>query len=245
MFRPTQLTSGKWRIRWVDENGVRLSAVFSTKREADYQLGLRMTEVEEIQRGVCSPRPKSKIFHELCDSYLEKRAPLKRYQEGDKVLIGKHLRPFFGGILIHNISTTHIDDYRLAKQQLQPKTVHHHLTLLGTMLRYAHEKKWIREMIKIKKPKITQLNKDFRYLKTKDEVKRFLISAQEEGDLVYTLYATALFTGMRVGELAGLKWDAVDFQKRLIQVQYSYAGPTKSGDIRHIPILDSLLADCS
>lgn len=46
---------------------------------------------------------------------------------------------------------------------------------------------------------------------------------------------------MRKGELAGLRWDDVDFERRLITVQRSYHGPTKAGDVRYVPILDPLL----
>jgi hypothetical protein len=58
---------------------------------------------------------------------------------------------------------------------------------------------------------------------------------------VFALYATAVFTGMRAGELGGLRWDDVDFDKRLVTVQRSFDGPIKAGDIRYVPILDALL----
>jgi hypothetical protein len=51
----------------------------------------------------------------------------------------------------------------------------------------------------------------------------------------------AVFTGMRAGELGGLRWDDVDFDKRLVTVQRSFDGPTKAGDVRYVPILDALL----
>jgi integrase len=45
---------------------------------------------------------------------------------------------------------------------------------------------------------------------------------------------------MRQGELAGLLWEDVNFETRLIAVQRSYEGPTKSGSVRYVPILDVL-----
>src|SRR5207248_1839165 len=63
----------------------------------------------------------------------------------------------------------------------------------------------------------------------------------DEGDLVFTFYATALYTGMRAGEVAGLRKEDVDLERRLICVQRSYNGPTKSGELRWIPVLDPLL----
>jgi integrase len=46
---------------------------------------------------------------------------------------------------------------------------------------------------------------------------------------------------MRAGELAGLQWADIDLEHRVITVQRSYEGPTKSAKIRRIPILDTLL----
>jgi integrase len=55
------------------------------------------------------------------------------------------------------------------------------------------------------------------------------------------MYSTAVFSGLRAGELAGLRWDDVSFDRRLITVQRSYKSTTKSGELRHVPLLDGLL----
>lgn len=56
-----------------------------------------------------------------------------------------------------------------------------------------------------------------------------------------TLYMTALFTGMRRGELAGLKWDRVDFFNNQILItrirdRYGLRETTKSNKKRYIPL---------
>jgi integrase len=241
MFKPTQLPSGSWRIRWIDENGKRHSATFQNYKEAVYQFGLRNAEVTEIERGLRSPTPEPKTFSELCDKYLTNRTSQKRRRQDDESMIRVHLRPAFGPLFLNSINVDHLDQYKLSKKHLQPKTVHHQLTLFVTMMNYAHEMRWLREPLKVKKPRIVLFDKDFRYLRTKEEIDRLLRSAWEEGELVHALYSTAVFTGMREGELAGLKWSCVDFERRLITVQHSYDGPTKTEDVRYVPILDPLL----
>jgi hypothetical protein len=57
------------------------------------------------------------------------------------------------------------------------------------------------------------------------------------------LYLTAIATGMRAGELAGLEWADVNVDSRLIMVQRSFLGLTKSGQARPVPILDMLLGE--
>jgi len=46
----------------------------------------------------------------------------------------------------------------------------------------------------------------------------------------------ALHTGMRRGEVWGLKWDDVDFLNEKILIQRSYTGPTKNGKSRYVPM---------
>jgi integrase len=80
-----------------------------------------------------------------------------------------------------------------------------------------------------------------RYLRNDDEITRFLSAARREGQMAFMLCATALYTGMRAGELGGLEHGDIDFDKRLIAVQRSFSGPTKSGDVRYVPVVDALL----
>lgn len=55
------------------------------------------------------------------------------------------------------------------------------------------------------------------------------------------LFATAVYPGLRRGELCGLRWTDVDLERRAIVVRRSYAGPTKSGKGRLVPIPVSLV----
>jgi hypothetical protein len=50
------------------------------------------------------------------------------------------------------------------------------------------------------------------------------------------LYATAVHTGMRMGELFGLRWTDVDFEMTRIHVRRSYRTTPKSGKGRTIPL---------
>jgi hypothetical protein len=179
---------GKWRIRWVDERGKRRSAVFDDYRRAQTELSRRQVEAEEIKRGIRNAAPPEKTFNDLCDYWLEKRAPRKRSEKDDQSIIRKHLRPYFGTMRVQNIGVEDGDDYLNAKidgEGLSDKCA--------------------------------------------------------EGESVFVLYALAIFTGMRAGEIAALEWSDVDLDRRLITVQRSFDGPTKSGKLRHVPILDPLL----
>ena len=71
---------------------------------------------------------------------------------------------------------------------------------------------------------------------TLDEVHRMLALPDFS-----TMAATALYTGMRRGELAGLRWHDIDYRAGRIEVRHSYTGPTKSGKSRTIPIHHELV----
>lgn len=229
-----------WRIRWNDELGHRQSEVHNKYEDAKFALNRHETKVEEIRRGLKGLSVPKKTFFDLCDYWLTYRAPLKRNQKDDESIIRAHLKPFFNEKLLGSIKKSDIDLFKISKQHLSPKTISNQLTLLISMFNAAVEEGWLKTYPKIKKPKISIFSKDFHYLKTDEEIFRFIYAAKEEGEQVYTMYTLAIFTGMREGEIAGLKKSDIDFSHKQITVQRSFGGPTKNGLIRRVPILDVL-----
>jgi integrase len=233
-----------WRIRWIDASGRRRSEVHDEYRAAQVALSRHQANADEVRKGRRAPDPPDKTFDQLCDLWLEKRAPRKRSGKNDESVI-RQLKKHFGGMKLRNIGIEDADDYVDARDDLEPKTIANHLTLLISMFNYAAELSvpWVYRVPPFKRPKVVALARDYRYLRNEDEVRRFLGAAREEGELVFILYLTAVRTGMRAGELAGLEWGDVDFEQRLVMVQRSFDGPTKSGQARPVPILDALLPD--
>jgi integrase len=56
---------------------------------------------------------------------------------------------------------------------------------------------------------------------TKEEVNRFLSVAKKES-VYYPIYYLAITTGMRRGEILGLKWQDIDFEQGVINIQRSW-----------------------
>lgn len=231
----------KWRIRWVDESGVRQSEVYDDYKVALAALREHEVHVDEIKRGLRKPTPPDKTFNQLCDYWIDKRVPQKRSGKDDESIIRRHLRPAFGLLLLRMIGLEQIDTFKVSKEKLNKKTLNNILTLFISMMKAAVELHWLIAAPSVKKPKVRLFSKDYRYLRTDDEIRRFLAAARDKGENVFALYATALYTGERAGELAALRWEDVDFEKRLITVQRSWDGPTKADDVRYVPILDVLL----
>ncbi len=81
---------------------------------------------------------------------------------------------------------------------------------------------------------------------SEDEIKKLLSYAKSYEPSWHPIYAFAVYTGCRNGELYSLKWSDIDFQERLITVQRSYNKMfneekcTKTGEWRRVSICDPL-----
>lgn len=244
MARPVKHYNG-WRVRWIDYTGTRCSETLGSRKEADLHLAARIQEADEIRRGIRLPIKEGQTFANLCDYWLEHRAKdlsQKRSCRSDRSIIDANLRPFFGNTLLLHLSIELVDLYKGNKSTTHsPKTLHNHLTLIISMLNLAKDLRWLAQVPKIKKPRISLDTTQYAYLRTDREISQFLHSAAQEGYKAYAFYATAVYTGLRAGEAAALRWSDMSFDTRLITVQRSFVGPTKSGRVRYVPILDSLL----
>ena len=85
------------------------------------------------------------------------------------------------------------------------------------------------------------------YAKTLNEVRQKLRNEQYEDEkalnvvakdtFYYNLYVVAIDTGMRIGELMGLQWSDVDFEKKVVHVRRSLWHDTKTHNSkRTIPL---------
>lgn len=80
---------------------------------------------------------------------------------------------------------------------------------------------------------------------TTSETEKFLNEARVTGHRFYPIWALALMTGMRSGELYALKWSDVDLESRILTVSRQWTsktgfGPTKTQRSRVVPVSDDL-----
>lgn len=97
------------------------------------------------------------------------------------------------------------------------------------------------EGIQVKAPEVDQK------VLTPTEVGIFLKEAKACNHRFYPIWALALMTGMRSGELFALRWTDIDFDRQTICVSRQWTnkngiGPTKSQRSRIVPISEDLLA---
>jgi integrase len=80
-----------------------------------------------------------------------------------------------------------------------------------------------------------------------DEVILFLEAVKKHSPRYYPLFLTAIHTGLRSGELAGLKWGDIDLQGKYLIVRRNVVrgriSTTKSNKIRRVDLSDAVLAE--
>lgn len=153
----------------------------------------------------------------------------------------------FGDMLISDVTAADITKYlhRLARQGLSKKTVKNHKIVVSRIMHFAT----VECYIKTNPARDAELPRNLAEKKRKAAPPSEEASIRAAADDEWALPYFALMTGMRRGELLGLKWSDIDIEHGLINVQRSvwYNGSqpyikstkTEAGE-RVIPILAPL-----
>jgi len=190
---------------------------YRRKHEADTRLRIIEKQFAEGRLGIIHEIS----FSDFSAEWLEKHAKLKKpstcadYQG----VISKHLIPYFRNTAIQDITTSHIQGYVTYKlKNTHPRTINKTLMVLGLMFRHAEQWGYVYEnpVRNVERPRVP--HSEMAYL-TPAEVRRLLLELQGADRSVV---ATAVLTGMRRGELTGLKWGDVDLEKGIVHVRRSY-----------------------
>jgi len=226
---------GKKRESWgidIYDNGRRIKKIIGNKQDAEHSLHL--LKADSLRGELQMIRKGDMRFQELCEKYLEYgETNGKKSLERDEYSI-KALMSRFEHLKITQINPLMIEDYKKKRQDEKKKsaTINRELSCLRHMFNLARKWKIIREspMDEVK------LLKEGKYkMRILDKVEAdMLIEAA-----VYHLkpiLIVALNTGMRRGEVLGLRWGDIDFANYNIHIKN-----TKSGRDRDIP-MNSLVA---
>jgi integrase len=240
--RPYPYRGGRWRIQWFAEDGQRRSAIFDSYEEAEAALVNRRAEVRQIKDGRKKRPTAVPTFTEFVERfYTPNVTAKKRWPSGDRYVLKNHLTPVFGVMPLDQITTRAIEEYKanaLANKALSADRQRIILSLLRSILKYATFVGELAAAPIVKTPKIEE--RDCQWLDL-DQLRVLIRVAREiEGDDVADFYAVAAFAGLRLGELAGLRWCDIDLPRRLLTVARSWTAAPKSGRVRRVPVLDVL-----
>lgn len=195
---------------------------------------------------------KNIFFREVAQQWIEtknaeklREATLMRYSDELRFRIV----PFFDGFKIDDIEKRHLRHFiqHLQENGSSTATVHYSVSVFRSLMKYAEQVDFTgpKGFSSVKLPKH----------KVRDPVfwdvsqMKYFINATK-GHEKHLLWKLALYTGLRAGELAGLKWSSIELEKSFggsvgyLKVERSFnqktglvQETTKNGESRVVPLL--------
>ena len=228
--------SGAWRRRATKQPTRETARKYAVEVEARIARCLiGVPETSELKR-------ESLTVAELCLRYVKEYSGTKvrnieAHQTKRRYDLAKRLLPFpLARLDVLEVRHLHAEEWReaLRGKGYSACTVNMSLDLLRSIYTWAIR----REIIDRKNPFMGVAKLPTRHLEeryTLDEVRR-LLSLR----CLPISIAIAIYTGMRRGEIAALRWDDLDLEAGRIFVRRSYSGPTKTDRPRTIPMHSEL-----
>jgi integrase len=182
--------------------------------------------------------PGKVTFGDLLDRWLLESSFRPRTREWVQMVINKHLKPALGSIPLSKLTPLHIQSYfRQAQRKdgregdLSPSTLHGHFRIIRSALNQA-----IAWGILAKNPtrgvRPPERKLSGGTVLEPEELVRFLEAMK--GYRYEALYLAAICTGMRQGELLGLRWENVNLDSGLIFVGEALEKPGRKTSIGEV-----------
>jgi integrase len=170
-----------------------------------------------------------------------------------RIILRRHFGPFFGDKPIERISVADVEAYMRAKRDegLATKTIQNQLNLLNAIFGFAIKRGWAgsNPVAQVERPrKARRAERRIRFLQP-HELDELLRAVPDDlvGAVEDVVYLCAAMTGLRQGELLGLRWLDIDWLARRVRVADNFTrgefDSPKSHEGRSIPMADRLAAE--
>lgn len=205
--------------------------------------------IVELNRGGYV-EPSTEALSSYLDNWLkhkEKRVAHSTYLHY-KGYINNHIKPALGEVKMFELNARQVQrfyDSLLEVGDLSERSIHHVHRILSNALDYGAKLGDIQKNVAKAAEPATVRKKEMKYW-SMETLSKFLEDTKEER--FYIAWYIAGFTGMRQGEILGLKWDSVDFDNKKIYVKralkrddgkYIIADLKNNASYRSISISDS------
>jgi integrase len=246
---------GKWRTA-----GRRVQRKIGPKRKAGSREGLTRAQAErelhrrmETERVVVRARVGIEDVGGRYLEHLEHVLERKPTTVADyRYMLEGHFVPFFGGKAVEKVAGADVARYLAAKkgEGLATKTITNHLVFMHGMFAFAVKRGWAsaNPVAAVDRPRASQADPDIRYLSLAevDAVVR-AVPGGRFARTDRTLYLVAATTGLRQGELLGLRWMDVDWQASRLRVRRTFTRgrwgtPKSRRSSRSVPMTDRVAA---
>jgi len=213
-------TDDTWEARYTDRNGKQKSLYAKTRQAAARRL---TAALRDRDKGIPTLQDERQTVGQYLTHWLDtmrsqiRPSTHRRYSDFARV----HIIPAIGKIrltALTALTAQHVQSLysKKLKEGLSPTTVHHIHAALHQALKDAVKlgllQRNVTELVSAPRRDSQEM-----LVLTEDEARHFLSCAQ--GDRFQALYALVLTTGMRLGELLGLRWQDIDFERATLQVR--------------------------
>lgn len=235
-----------YRYRYTRSDGKKADAYkqgFSTSKDA--VLALTSIQAELLSGNYIKFDNADITIKEICDIYVQYK---KKQWRKSTLVTNQHsinaICKKIGHIKLNKLNKV---NYQL--QFIEPQlesvaasTVKAQHTTLNSIINFAVEEEYLN------KNRIRGLSIDYEmnhYAISKADLERVLEFTKKKRPVIYPAIATLGYTGMRCGEVCGLKWKDVDFTKGIISVnrtldRHGERPPKTKNSIRKLPLPHTL-----
>lgn len=210
-----------WIVDYINVNGKRIrKSGFKTKPDAKiYEASV----VCAVQKGFNTELDKMITFEQASTEFIEydtkvhcKPSTIDTY-EG---YLRTHLNPFFKGTKLINITPQMVQEfikYQKDNTKLTNNSIDKNLALLRSIIQkqVGEGSLFSNPVDKVKKLKVETVE---RRALSSDEVLKLLEKCKKYNPDFYPMLFTAIFTGMRRGELLALTWDKINWVTNEISI---------------------------
>lgn len=217
-----------------------------TKAQAESEFA-RLREAESVV--IASTR---RVTMEEAGAELSKTLELRGRKKSHRLTVAadlrNHIAPFFDGKELAKVTPQEIERYVVVKRKtLAIKTIRNHLNTIHSVFELGLRRRWCQSNpVKLaERPVIGTTETRIKFLDPA-ELERLLAGDYPDdafGSIEPVLYLTAAMTGLRQGELLGLRWRDVDLPARKVRVVSPYVrgefgDPKSEGSGRSVPLAD-------
>jgi integrase len=250
-----------WYGRWY-AGSRHLHRRIGLKRERGSSKGLNKTEADaELRRMMLRHRPLAvgeevtfAVTAELMLSELEEIGRKATTLDNYRQILGYWLLPRFGEMPLNRIRRNRVE--ALASEMLRrgkaAQTRSNVLKLLSQIFDYGRRNRWceVNPCWGVKRPRIRP-SREIHYL-DKAELEAVIaaidVTQMPFGATDRAIILTAAMTGMRQGELLGLRWRDVDWQAKRIRIRRNYtrghwSTPKSRSGERSVPMATRVAAE--
>jgi integrase len=226
-----------WTIEYYDASGkqVRESSKSTKYKKAQDLLRTRLVELDN--GTYIGPRAERVTVGDLLDELLADYEDNNKSINWARMVVEKHLRPFFGTKPASAITTPRLRDYIGHRRQERPTiangTLNRELALLRRALYIGYEQTPPKVKRVPKFPRLTESAARQGFF----ERAEFEKHRAELPEYLRPVSTFAYWTGCRRGEVLGLQWPQVDLIHKVVRLE---PGATKNDEARIIPLWGEL-----